>query len=607
MKPELLAPAKNADIAIAAINHGADAVYIGGQRFGAREAAGNSIQNIAKAVKYAHRYAAKVYLTLNAILKENELEEAKKLAATAYEIGCDALIIQDMALLEMDLPPIPLHASTQTHNATPEKVKFLQDVGFKRVVLARELSIPEIVAIRAATTVELENFIHGALCVSYSGQCYLSQNLANRSANRGVCAQPCRSTYNLIDGNNNILLKNKHLLSLRDLNLTNQIAQLAQAGICSFKIEGRLKDADYVKNTVAHYRKAIDNNPCFKGQKTPSFGQVELNFEPQPEKTFSRGFTTYFVENDQQKIASHSTAKAIGEEIGTVQAADKETITVKFAKNKTADIHSGDGVCFVSSQGKLLGTNVNKSEGNRLWLQNMEGMQKGSTLYRNYDHLFQKQLANPNSAQRLIGVEITFEATEKSVRLTATDESGLTTSLAIEKQQVEANSKEKVLATIAEQFSKQSSSTFKVLKTNINCCNTYFYTISELNSWRRALLKDLEQKRDNMQLTKNQTFIKNAIHYPESSLSFKANVLNSLSKQFYERHGVQKIAPAYEVEKPKSEVELMATRYCLLRELGHCKQDKSTKKLQEPLCLENNGKRLRLQFDCKNCKMYVMG
>jgi putative protease len=513
-----------------------------------------------------------------------------------------------MALLEMDLPPIPLHASTQAHNATPKKVKFLQDVGFKRVVLARELSLTDIAAIRAAATVELESFIHGALCVCYSGQCYLSQMLVGRSANRGACAQPCRSIYDLVDGNNNIVLKNKHLLSLKDLNLTRHLQQLAEAGICSFKIEGRLKDIDYVKNTVAHYRKTIDNHPYFKEQKTPSLGKVELNFEPQPEKTFSRGFTSYFVEDNLHKVASHDTAKATDEEIGVVQSLDKNSISVKFKGDKFVELHSGDGVCFVSPQSKLFGGGVNKAEGNRLWLQNMEGVQKGCAVFRNHDHLFQKLLASPHSARRLIGVEISFEATEKFVHLTATDESGLSTSLTVEKQAVEAKDKNKALAAIVEQLSKQSNLTFKVLNVNVKSYSTNFYTISELNGWRRTLLDDLEQKRDEQPTYKDtQKIIKNQIPYPELNLNFKGNVLNSLSKQFYERHGVQKIAPAYEAEGLKNEAELMTTRYCLLRELGRCKQDKSAEKLQEPLYLENNGKRLRLQFDCKNCKMNVIG
>lgn len=603
--PELLAPAKNLEVALAAVNHGADAVYMGATKFGAREAAGNSLQDVEKAVKYAHKFRTKVYLTLNTILKENELDEARKIAVAAHEMGCDALIVQDMAFLEMDLPPIPLHASTQTHNATPEKVKFLQDVGFQRVVLARELSISQIAQIRAATDVELEGFIHGALCVSYSGQCYLSQMLTGRSANRGACAQPCRSAYNLIDGNNHILLKNKHLLSLKDLNLTEHLQALAQAGVCSFKVEGRLKDIDYVKNVVAHYRSAIDK--AFMGQKKPSSGKTYLGFTPNPEKTFSRGFSTYFAANENPKnIASLNTPKSVGEKIGTIKAFDSKSITVKF-EDKTLRLSAGDGICFFDANSVLHGTNLNRVEGNKLWLNNMQNVSAGALVFRNFDLAFQKQLDNPHSAKRLIEVKILFEVNPQSVQITVTDEDRVSVSQLFDKQYITANNEAKALATIHEQLSKSGSSIFNVSEIKIKGNKSGFYTISELNSWRRAILEELEQKREDNYIVDNQYIEKNRVPYPNLSFSFKENVLNSLSRQFYERHGVREIASAYELEMPSGETELMRTRYCLLRELGCCKKEKTAKHLHEPLFLENNGRRLRLNFDCKNCEMVVLG
>jgi len=601
MIPELLAPAKNLEVALAAVNHGADAVYMGAAKFGAREAASNSLHDVEKAVKYAHKFRAKVFLTLNTILHEHELDEARKIAVAAYNMGCDALIVQDMALLEMDLPPIALHASTQAHNATPEKVKFLQDVGFKRVVLARELSLAQIAEIRAATTVELECFIHGALCVSYSGQCYLSQMLVGRSANRGACAQPCRSAYNLIDGKNNTLLKNAHLLSLKDLNLTQHVQSLAQAGVCSFKIEGRLKDVDYVKNVAAYYRKTLDE--VFAGQKKPSSGKIYFNFEPNPEKTFSRGFTGYFVENGKAVLCTLNTAKSVGEPMGKIKSFDSRSITVD-TKSKFA---AGDGICFFDKSNILHGTNINRVEGNRLWLQSMEGVSEGCSLYRNFDIAFQKQLSNPHSAKRLIDVKIKLEVSETSVRISATDEDGVCVSQLFEKQMVAANNEAKTLATIHEQLSKSGSSMFNIIDVEIKYSKPPFYTIAELNSWRRDILTKLEEKREQNYVVKNVRFTKNSIPNPTLSLNFKGNVLSSLARRFYERHGVQKIAPAYEAEKPAGEAELMLTRYCILRELNCCKKDKKANHLHEPLYLENNGRMLKLRFDCVRCEMAVLG
>jgi putative protease len=599
LKPELLAPAGNLDAAIAAVNHGADAVYMGAEKFGAREAAGNSLCDVAKALAYAHRFGAKLYLTLNTILYERELDEARRLAVEAFEMGCDALIVQDMAFLEMDLPPIALHASTQAHNASPEKVKFLQDVGFSRVVLARELSLLQVAGVRAAArTVELEAFVHGALCVSYSGQCYLSHYLAGRSANRGVCAQPCRSAYDLIDGSGRTVVKGKHLLSLRDLNLTAHLRSLAQAGVCSFKIEGRLKDVGYVKNVVAHYRKAIDE--IFFGQKKPSSGQAYFNFNPQPGKTFSRGFTTYFADGTPQSIASVSTPKSVGEKVGVIQQVGSSYVEVKLS----VEVCAGDGVCFFGKGGTLHGANVNRVEGSRLFLQDMSGAAAGAAVFRSFDIAFQRQLAG-SSAQRLVDAKMLFEATPASVRITATDEDGISASLRIDKNNVMANNEAKALDTVREQLKKSGSSMFRIACVDVHTDRPYFYAISELNGWRRTVLAQLAQKRQAQYIVPHKEIEKNTVPYPDLALSFKGNVLNSRAKRFYERHGVADISPAFEQEPPQGAAALMTTRYCLLRELGFCRKKEEGRTLQEPLFLENNGYKLRLKFDCKSCEMTV--
>ncbi|MDR3366485.1 MAG: U32 family peptidase [Prevotellaceae bacterium] len=599
MKPELLAPAKNLDVAIAAVNHGADAVYMGAVKFGAREAAGNSLRDVAKALAYAHRFGVKLYLTLNTILYERELNEAHRIAVEAYEMGCDALIVQDMAFLEMDLPPIALHASTQAHSASPEKVKFLQDVGFSRVVLARELSLSQIADVRAFVQhVELEAFVHGALCVSYSGQCYLSQYLTGRSANRGVCAQPCRSAYSLIDGSGKTLVKDKHLLSLRDLNLTERLHSLAQAGVCSFKIEGRLKDIGYVKNVVAHYRKAIDK--IFFGQKKPSSGQIYFGFDPQPDKTFSRGFTTYFADGTPQSMASLSTPKSLGEKIGVIQQIGNSCISIK----QKIEVRAGDGICFFDKSGTLHGANVNRVEGCRLFLQNLSGATAGAAVFRSFDIAFQRQLAG-SSAQRLVEVKMRLEATPTSVCITATDEDGVMVALHADKKNVVAENEAKALAAVKEQLKKSGSFMFRTTCVDVKTEKPYFYAISELNGWRRTVLEQLEQKRQSLYVVKHKAIEQNSVPYPYFKLSFKGNVLNSYAKKFYERHGVTDVSPAFEQEQPQGAATLMTTRYCLLRELGFCKQRKQGKLLQEPLFLENNGYKLRLKFDCKACEMAV--
>jgi putative protease len=602
--PELLAPAKDYAVAVAAINHGADAVYMAADRFGARAAAGNSLADLERAAVYAHRYRAKLYLTLNTILHEHELEAAQQLATAAYHAGCDALIVQDMALLEMALPPIALHASTQCHIATPSKAMLLHSAGFRRAVLARELSPMQIAHIaQAAPALELEAFVHGALCVSYSGQCYLSCHLTGRSANRGECAQPCRSAYNLVDGSGSLLARNKHLLSLRDLNLTNHLQALAQCSVRSFKIEGRLKDIGYVKNLVAHYRRAMD--ATFAGQKKPSSGSVVLRFEPNPDKTFSRGYTTYFCAAPQPSMASLDTPKSLGENMGNITHVEGRCLTL--ASPDGATFRTGDGVCFLGKNGELHGANIVRVEGNRIWLGNADGANVGAALHRNLDVAFQRQLAADNSAERRITVRLQFVATPSGITLTATDEDGVSATFSAAQSGAEAENADLAMATIKVQLGKSGSSIFSIAELNASCDKPRFYRAAALNEWRRTALQMLEAERLKQQRSPTPTPPTADISTPPTSdspsLDYRANVLNSLAKQHYARQGASRIAPAYELHPPRV-AELMRSRYCILRELGCCKKTCSHP-LREPLFLENNGRKLRLKFDCARCEMVV--
>jgi collagenase-like PrtC family protease len=384
---ELLAPAKDLESGRAAINHGADAVYVGAPKFGARSAAGNSLDDIAKLIQYAHRYWAKVYVALNTILFDDELDEAQTIIRSISEAGADALIIQDMGLLELDLPPLPLFASTQTHNYSLKKIQFLEKVGFQRIILARELSLKQLKEIRANTRVELELFIHGALCVSFSGQCYMSQAIQGRSANRGVCAQMCRLPYTLTDNLGQVLENEKYLLSLKDLNLSEYLRDLIDTGISSFKIEGRLKDINYVKNITAFYRQRIDEIlETDSSLSSASSGRTIAEFQPDPSRTFNRGFTDHFFRRRNKDILSSQTPKSVGACLGTVGKIRRD----HFLLETTEALHNGDGICFFDQQELLCGTNINKVEINKIYPSELKGIEEGTMIYRNYDHQFSR-------------------------------------------------------------------------------------------------------------------------------------------------------------------------------------------------------------------------
>lgn len=597
-KLELLSPAKNADYGIAAINHGADAVYIAAQKFGAREAAGNSMAAIERLVAYAHRYFAKVYLTLNTIIYEHELEEARSMAIQAYNIGCDALIVQDMALLEMGLPPIPLHASTQANILAVEKVRFLENVGFTRVVLGRELSLREIADIHAEADIELEGFVHGALCVSHSGQCYLSQALTGRSANRGACAQPCRSSYDLLDVNGKMLVKNKHLLSLRDFNLSDRLEDLYKAGITSFKIEGRLKDFTYVKNATTYYRRELDKlMEKDLGIQKPSSGSTHVSFTPSLEASFNRGFTHYFIDGKKRKMASLDTPKHKGEKLGNVV----ETGSTWFTVATQVAISNGDGICFFDRQDVLKGTKVNRTEGGRAYPLSMEGIERGMAVFRNYDHTFEKQLAGA-TAKRFIGVDLLFSANDDEVTITATDEDGIAVTLKEPQTGEPAKNEETALRSLKENLSKSGDGIFMFTPT-ITSGKAYFYPHAVANAWRRKISDLLESKRIEQYHREEKRIVPNSTSYPSSSLSYMGNVANSLARKFYQRHGVVHIDNAFELDGSNNG-DLMTTHYCIRYELGICTKGKVAGNA-ESLYLYNNGKRLRVDFDCQRCRMTV--
>lgn len=598
---ELLCPAKDYETGVAAINHGADAIYIGASQFGAREDAGNSISDIERLVNYAHPFYVKVYVTVNTIIYDNEIEQVKSLTENLYRIGVDAIIIQDMAILEMDLPPIPIFASTQTHNSTVEKIKFLENVGFERVILARELSLEEIKEIRNQTNIDLEFFIHGALCVCYSGQCYFSQEITNRSANRGACAQPCRYVYDLVDSTGKVIVKNKHLLSLKDLNLSNQISNLVDAGITSFKIEGRLKDVNYVKNITAYYHQIlngiISKNPQLK---RASSGSCEISFIPDPERSFNRGFTSHFIEGRQKEQSSMDTQKSIGKRLGIISEFGNGWFTIK---GKEA-LANGDGICFINPKGVLTGLRINRVEGKKIYpFGEMKDIKVGVEIFRNFDQEFSNVLKKSHQ-NRWLNCSIRVEQTESELIFTALDEDENSGTIKINDNFDNAMNSQKAVENIRVQLSKSGDTVFKITNVAINIGKPVFIPTSTINQIRRDLLALLLNERLNRY--KNSHRIKKSSNYayPENRLSYKGNVSNQLSKEFYRKHGVNSIDDAFELQDSIPSAELMVTRYCIKYEIGICPVKQKGKQTGE-LYLKDNNNLYPLEFDCKNCLMKV--
>lgn len=603
---ELLAPARDATTAIEAINCGADAVYMGATRFGARYAASNSIEEIAQVVNHAHKFNAKVYITVNTIIKDSEISDVRNLICKLYDVGVDALIVQDMGILELDIPPIELHASTQCDISSVAKAQFLESVGFSQLVLARELSLDEIKSISSSVKIPIEVFVHGALCVSFSGKCHASQVLKGRSANRGECAQICRFSYNLIDGNNQIIKRNKHFLSLKDLNQIDKLNDLLTAGASSFKIEGRLKDTTYVKNVVSAYRRALDSiiemNP--DKYKRSSNGKSLINFEPDLKKSFNRGFTHYFLEtpiSQSLKIASINTAKSLGEPIGFINFVKGNKVDVKVS----VPLHNGDGISFFNKESIFEGMRVNNVLSNSI-LQTLEPAKIApkTPIYRTFDKQFNDLALRPSKRT----ININFTLTESS--LIAQDELG--NSAEFDFNQIFEKSK-------SDQHDKQKSALSKLGDTHyiadsIIINTDKFIPASLLSEARRYCVISLmdKQQKHAFDRTRNRrcTDSGNNDYYKDKNLNYTDNVSNKFARNFYLKHGANHIDDAIECEVPYNthddELLVMTTRYCLRREFGACKMTNNASSLKEPLKLvANDGTTLRLNFDCKNCRMQV--
>ena len=600
-KIELLAPAKNLECGLEAINHGADAVYIGAPKFGARSAAGNSLDDIQTLVKHAHLYNARIYVTVNTILKEEELLETEKMIWELYGMGVDALIVQDMGITGLNLPPIPLHASTQTDNRTSDKVKFLANAGFRQVVLARELSLKEIDRIhRENPDVALEAFVHGALCVSYSGQCYVSEACFGRSANRGECAQFCRLSFNMVDADNQVMVSNKHLLSLKDMNQSNQLEALIDAGVSSFKIEGRLKDVSYVKNVTAAYRQKLDEILNRRPDLIrASSGTCYFDFKPQLDKSFSRGFTHYFVNGRDRDIASFDTPKSLGEEMGTVKEIRGNYLTVAGLKS----FNNGDGVCYLDEKGTLQGFRINRVDGNKLFLQEMPEIKQRTVLYRNYDQEFEKILSR-ESAKRKIAVELLLEDHAFGFSLTLTDENRNLVTLALPRDKELARSPQ--TKNLEEQLAKLGNTPFEAIKVEVRFSDNWFIPVSALADLRRKAVDELLTLRS-INYKREVSVWKSTSHaYPQTELTYLGNVMNSKAHSFYAAHGVKNIAPAFE-KQPVEDAVLMFCKHCLRFSMGWCPvHQKGRSPYKEPYYLvSSDGKRFRLSFDCKNCQMKV--
>ena len=599
-KIELLAPAKNLETGIAAINHGADAVYIGAAQFGARQAAGNSVEDIARLVEYAHLFGVKVYVTLNTIIYDDEVASVEQLVAELYKVGVDALIVQDMGIAGMNIPPIPLHASTQMDNRTVEKAKFLAGVGFPRIVLARELSLSEIKEIHdAVPDTELEVFVHGALCVSYSGQCYASQHCFGRSANRGACAQFCRLPFDLVDAEGTVVMRDKHLLSLKDMNRSAHIEQMLDAGVTSFKIEGRLKDVSYVKNITAYYRAKLDEVFARRPEyERASYGKCAPQFTPAPEKSFSRGFTDYMLNGSKDEMTSFDTPKSKGEYMGRVKFVSRNFFTFTGK-----DFNNGDGACFVSRDGRLKGFHINRVEGNRIFPQTMPQVESGDELYRNYDCDFERQLSRPDVARRM-RVDLTLCENADGFVLKGIDESGLECSVStvFEKQEARTSQRDNIV----KQLGKWGNTPFEVGEVNVEFSSEWFVPSSLLSDMRRSLCEELIKRHNEEDSREDMRLADNAIPFVADELDYKGNVSNSHAKAFYMKHGVKSIMPAFENE-PVDNAVVMFCKHCIKYSLGWCTKSGAKHAFKEPFYLvSGDGKRFRLSFDCKECMMKVI-
>lgn len=602
-KIELLAPAKNVECGIEAINHGADAVYIGASRFGARAAAGNSLEDLERLVTHAHLFHARVYVTINTILKDEELNEAEKLIWKLYRLGVDALIVQDFALLSLNLPPIPLHASTQMDNRTAEKVRFLKELGYKQAVLARELSLEQIRRIhQEVPDMPLEVFVHGALCVSFSGQCYASQYCFNRSANRGECAQFCRLPFDMIDASGRIVQRDKYLLSLKDMNRSDFLEQMLDAGVSSFKIEGRLKDPGYVKNVTAFYRKRLD--AIFKRRPEylrASSGTENLTFQPKVEKSFNRGFTDYFLTERKQDICSLHTPKAMGEEMGFVKEIRGNCLIV----SGTHHFNNGDGVCYIDETGHLQGFRINRVDQNKIYPQERVQVRPKTVLYRNFDQDFERLLSKPSSTRK-IHVDLSFTEIPDGFLLTMTDEDARKVAIPLRREKESARSPQ--AENLKAQLSKLGNTPFVADNVDVLLSQNYFIPSSELAELRRAIVDKMLQARKICYVQELAGFqsSKKVSYYENQHLTYLANAMNERAVDFYVQHGANAVDPAFE-RQPVEGAPVMFCKHCLRFMMGWCpSKQKGKSPWKEPYFLRSkDGKLFRLEFDCKQCQMKV--
>ncbi|MCE9889822.1 U32 family peptidase [Kluyvera intermedia] len=612
---ELLSPARDTAIAREAILHGADAVYIGGPGFGARHNASNSLQDIAELVPFAHRYGAKIFITLNTILHDDELEPAQQLITRLYETGVDALIVQDMGILQLDIPPIELHASTQCDIRSVEKAKFLSDVGFSQIVLARELNLSQIKAIHDATDATIEFFIHGALCVAYSGQCNISHAQTGRSANRGDCSQACRLPYTLKDDQGRVVAFEKHLLSMKDNDQTANLGALIDAGVRSFKIEGRYKDMSYVKNITAHYRQMLDSLIEARGGFTrSSAGRTEHFFVPSTDKTFHRGSTDYFVNERQMNIGAFDSPKFVGLPVGEVLKVNKDTLDVEV----TEPLANGDGlnvlikrevVGFRANTVEKIGENRYRVKPNEMPA-DLYKVRPNQVLNRNLDHNWQQALLK-TSSERRVAVDIALSGWQEQLILTLTSEDGVCVTHTLDGEFAAANNAEKALQQLQDGISKLGQTLYYARDVDVMLPEALFVPNSMLNQLRRETVEMLDKARlEGYRRGQRKAVANPPPVYPDSHLSFLANVYNHKAREFYQRYGVQLIDAAYEAHQEKGEVPVMITKHCLRFAFNLCpKQAKGSIKSWKatPMQLINGDEVLTLKFDCRPCEMHVIG
>jgi putative protease len=604
VRVELLAPARDLACGIAAIDHGADAVYIGAPRFSARAAAGNDLAAIERLSRYAHRYFSRVYVALNTLLSDAELEEAAAIARDVWNAGADALIIQDMGLLECDLPPIPLHASTQTDNRTAAKVRFLEQVGFSQVVLARELGLDEIRTIRAATTVPLESFVHGALCVCYSGRCYISEKVLGRSANRGECAQFCRHRWALRDLSGRDIGRERYYLSLADLDLSAHIGELLAAGISSLKIEGRLKDERYVKNVTAAYRLALDRHlsDVPVGRRSSS-GRCRYGFEPDTARSFNRGRTDYFLVDRRNRPGSIDTPKAVGQEVGRVAEVGRNWFTL----DGDVAIGNGDGLCCFDGGGRLTGFRANRVDGRRIFPREKVRIEPGAVVYRNHDSDFARQL-DASSGCRHIAIDLLIEETASGLRCTVKDEDGC---ISVTERNVDTAARSATSGRTGEiirrQMAKSGGTIFRVGEILVAVNPSLHLPAAVVNDLRREALQRHEEARLAAYARPERTIGKNDAPWPAGETACLAHVANSRAEAFYRRHGVTAFPPSPAGVENEGQLPLMVSRYCVRHQLGICgRGERKEGKAAEPLLLCDNTGCYVLQFECGRCEMLVL-